>query len=57
LLLFFRVDDFALAISRAGGIAERLRGPHRNEHRDDGVLAGPDGYYVTVSALDVANDR
>ena len=57
LLLFFRVDDFALAIARAGGIAERLaEEPHRNPNTGtmEFSLRDPDGYYVTVSALDAA---
>jgi|SRR6188474_33205 len=57
LLLFFRVDDFALAISRARGLAERLaEEPHGNPNTGtmEFSLRDPDGYYVTVSALDAA---
>jgi catechol 2,3-dioxygenase-like lactoylglutathione lyase family enzyme len=54
LLLFFRVDDFDAALPRALGRLEEE--PHVNP--DTGTnefsLRDPDGYYVTVSALDAA---
>jgi catechol 2,3-dioxygenase-like lactoylglutathione lyase family enzyme len=55
LLIFFRVDDFSLALSRARGMAERLEEePHRNPNTGtmEFSLRDPDGYYVAVSALD-----
>jgi catechol 2,3-dioxygenase-like lactoylglutathione lyase family enzyme len=55
LLLFLRVDDFDAALQRA-----RTFGTHLAEepHLNDGTrtlefsLRDPDGYYVTISALD-----
>jgi catechol 2,3-dioxygenase-like lactoylglutathione lyase family enzyme len=57
LLLFFRVDDFAMSLASARALIERLEEePHRN--RNTGTmefsLRDPDGYYVTISALTVA---
>lgn len=55
LLLFFRVDDFAMALSRVRVIAERLEEePHQNPNTGtmEFSLRDPDGYYVTLSALD-----
>ena len=54
LLLFFRVDGFdaALALARARGpLAEE---PHRNPSTGtlEFSLRDPDGYWVTISALD-----
>jgi catechol 2,3-dioxygenase-like lactoylglutathione lyase family enzyme len=54
LLLFFRVDDFELALQRA-----RSRGgwfdeePHVNPNTGtmEFSLQDPDGYYVTISAM------
>lgn len=57
LLLFFRVCDFAMAVSRARGISERLEEePHRNPNTGtmEFSLRDPDGYYVTVSSIDAA---
>ena len=55
LLLFFRVDDFELALPRARALAERLEEePHLNPNTGtmEFSLRDPDGYYVTISALD-----
>ena len=54
LLLFFRVDDFDLALSRARALVDRLEGePHVNPSTGtmEFALRDPDGYYVMVSAL------
>ncbi|QOZ24453.1 VOC family protein [Bradyrhizobium sp. CCBAU 51753] len=54
LLLFFRVDDFELALPRARALAERLdEEPHVNPNTGtmEFSLRDPDGYYVTISAL------
>jgi catechol 2,3-dioxygenase-like lactoylglutathione lyase family enzyme len=58
LLLFFRVDDFDLALKRARALVARLEeDPHLNPNTrtDEFSLRDPDGYYVTISALDVAS--
>jgi catechol 2,3-dioxygenase-like lactoylglutathione lyase family enzyme len=57
LLLFFRVDDFDAALPRARALVGRLEEePHRNPNTGtrEFSLRDPDGYYVTVSALDSA---
>jgi catechol 2,3-dioxygenase-like lactoylglutathione lyase family enzyme len=57
LLLFFRVDDYAEALQRARPLVERLdEEPHvnPNTHSREFSLRDPDGYYVTLSALDNA---
>jgi len=54
LLLFFRVDDFALALHRARALVDRLEEePHVNQNTGtpEFTLRDPDGYYVTISAL------
>ena len=54
LLLFFRVDDFDLALQRARSLVSRLEEePHVNSNTgaDEFSLRDPDGYYVTISAL------
>jgi catechol 2,3-dioxygenase-like lactoylglutathione lyase family enzyme len=54
LLLFFRVDDFNMALKRARALVTRLEeGPHVNPNTQtrEFSLRDPDGYYVTVSAL------
>lgn len=54
LLLFFRVDDFDMALERARTLVARLEEePHTNPHTGtrEFSLRDPDGYYVTVSAL------
>jgi len=57
LLLFFRVDDFDLALPRARSLVNRLEEePHVNPNTGtrEFSLRDPDGYYVTISALTVA---
>jgi catechol 2,3-dioxygenase-like lactoylglutathione lyase family enzyme len=57
LLLFFRVDDFDAALVRARALARRLEEePHVNPNTGtpEFSLRDPDGYYVTLSALDPA---
>ena len=54
LLLFFRVDDFDLALARARALVARLEEePHLNSNTGtmEFALRDPDGYYVMVSAL------
>jgi catechol 2,3-dioxygenase-like lactoylglutathione lyase family enzyme len=54
LLLFFRVDDFDLALQRARALVRRLEEePHVNPNTrtKEFSLRDPDGYYVTISAL------
>ena len=53
LLLFFRVDDFAVALPRARALVARLEEePHVNQSTGTPEFAvrDPDGYYVTISA-------
>jgi catechol 2,3-dioxygenase-like lactoylglutathione lyase family enzyme len=57
LLLFFRVDDFDLALQRARSLVTRLEEePHLNPYTQtkEFSLRDPDGYYVTISALSAA---
>jgi len=57
LLLFFRVDNFDLALPRARTLVSRLEEePHVNPSTGTAEfsLRDPDGYYVTISALDAA---
>ena len=54
LLLFFRVDDFDLALQRARSLVTRFEEePHLNPNTqtDEFSLRDPDGYSVTISAL------
>ncbi len=54
LLLFFRTDDFDLALQRARALATRLEEePNMNPNTEtmEFSLRDPDGYYVTISAL------
>jgi catechol 2,3-dioxygenase-like lactoylglutathione lyase family enzyme len=54
LLLFFRVDDFELALQRARGLVSRLEEePHINPNTrtKEFSVRDPDGYYVMISAL------
>jgi len=54
LLLFFRVDDFDVALQRAHALCARLEeDPHVNPNTrtKEFSLRDPDGYYVTISAL------
>jgi catechol 2,3-dioxygenase-like lactoylglutathione lyase family enzyme len=57
LLLFFRVDDFDLALPRARILVTRLEEePHLNPNTGtkEFSLRDPDAYYVTISALTAA---
>ena len=54
LLLFFRIDDFDLALPRARALVTQLEEePHVNPSTGtfEFSLRDPDGYYVTISAL------
>jgi hypothetical protein len=54
LLLFFRVDDFDMALNRARAFVGRFEEePHVNPNTQtkEFSLRDPDGYYVTISAL------
>ncbi|MEO8460499.1 MAG: VOC family protein [Dokdonella sp.] len=54
LLLFFRVDDFDMALPRARALTSRLaEEPHRNPNTGtmEFALRDPDGYYVMISSL------
>jgi catechol 2,3-dioxygenase-like lactoylglutathione lyase family enzyme len=54
LLLFFRVDDFDMALQRARTLVRRFEEePHVNANTGtlEFSLRDPDGYYVTISAL------
>jgi catechol 2,3-dioxygenase-like lactoylglutathione lyase family enzyme len=56
LLLFFRVDNFDVALPSARALVERLEEePHVNPNTRtrEFSLRDPDGYYVSISALDV----
>ena len=54
LLLFFRVDDFDLALPRARALGRLDEEPHVNPNTGTAEfsLRDPDGYYVTISSLD-----
>lgn len=55
LLLFFRVDNFDVALPRARALVGRLEEePHENPSTGtmEFSLRDPDGYYVSISALD-----
>jgi catechol 2,3-dioxygenase-like lactoylglutathione lyase family enzyme len=57
LLLFFRIDDLNSALPRARALVNRLQEePHLNPNTGtpEFSLRDPDGYYVTISALDAA---
>jgi catechol 2,3-dioxygenase-like lactoylglutathione lyase family enzyme len=57
LLLFFRVDDFDVALPRARALVARLEEePHLNPNTGttEFALRDPDGHYVTISALAAA---
>jgi catechol 2,3-dioxygenase-like lactoylglutathione lyase family enzyme len=57
LLLFFRVDDFDLALQRANHLVTQFdEGPHINPNTQtkEFSLRDLDGYYVTISALSAA---
>ncbi len=57
LLLFFRVDNFDVALTRARSLVSLLEEePHVNPNTGtmEFSLRDPDGYYVTISALNPA---
>ena len=57
LLLFFRVDNFDVALPRARSLVSRLEEePHVNPNTGTAEfsLRDPDGYYITISALNPA---
>src|ERR1700722_17207530 len=57
LLLFFRVDDFDLALQRARSLVTGLEEePHVNPNTQtkEFSLRDPDGYYVSINALSAA---
>ncbi len=54
LVLFFRVDDFEMALQRSRALVSALdEEPHLNPNTEtpEFSLRDPDGYYVTISAL------
>jgi catechol 2,3-dioxygenase-like lactoylglutathione lyase family enzyme len=54
LLVFFRVDDYEMALKRARALVARFEEePHVNPNTQtmEFSLRDPDGYYVTISAL------
>ena len=54
LLLFFRVDDYEMALKRARALVDRFEEePHVNPNTRtrEFSLRDPDGYYVTISEL------
>jgi hypothetical protein len=54
LLLFFRVDDYEMALKRARTLVVRLEEESHvnpNTQTKEFSLRDPDGYYVTISAL------
>jgi predicted enzyme related to lactoylglutathione lyase len=54
LLLFFRVDNFDVALTMARALVSQLKEePHVNSNTGtiEFSLRDPDGYYVTVSSL------
>ena len=60
LLLFFRVDDYAMALQRARALVSRFEEePHVNPATttEEFSLRDPDGYYVTISALSPPGSR
>jgi catechol 2,3-dioxygenase-like lactoylglutathione lyase family enzyme len=55
LLLFFRVDDFAMTLERARTLVDRfVEEPHLNPNTEaqEFSIRDLDGYYVTISATD-----
>jgi catechol 2,3-dioxygenase-like lactoylglutathione lyase family enzyme len=54
LLLFFRVDDFDMALARARALVSRFEEEpnfNPNTETEEFSLRDPDGYYVTISAI------
>jgi hypothetical protein len=60
LLLFFRVDDYEMALNRTRALVHRFEEePHVNPNTQTGEfsLRDPDGYYVTISELSAPQRR
>ena len=60
LLLFFRVDDYEMALKRARALVDRFEEePHVNLNTQtrEFSLRDPDGYYITISALSAPERR
>ena len=60
LLLFFRVDDFDMALKRARALVDQFEEePHVNPNTQtmEFSLRDPDGYFVTISALPAPEER
>ncbi|MGC1323887.1 MAG: VOC family protein [Candidatus Udaeobacter sp.] len=60
LLLFFRVDDYEMALKRARSLVTRFEEePHVNPNTQtwEFSLRDPNGYYVTISALSAPKRR
>jgi catechol 2,3-dioxygenase-like lactoylglutathione lyase family enzyme len=60
LLLFFRVDDYDIALDRARALVARFEEePHVNPNTRtrEFSLRDPDGYYVTISALSAPGEE
>ena len=60
LLLFFRVDDYEMALKRARALVARFEEePHVNPNTQtwEFSLRDPDGYYVTISAFSAPQRR
>jgi catechol 2,3-dioxygenase-like lactoylglutathione lyase family enzyme len=54
LLLFFRVDDYEMALERARALVDRFEEEahvNPNTQTSEFSLRDPDGYYLTISAL------
>ena len=60
LLLFFRVDDYEMALKRARALVARFEEePHVNPNTQtrEFSLRDPDGYYVTISAFSTPQQK
>src|SRR4029434_9803958 len=60
LLLFFRIDDYEMALKRARALVDRFEEePHVNPNTQtwEFSLRDLDGYYVTISALPAPQQR
>ena len=60
LLLFFRVDDFEMSLTRARALVARLEEePHANPNTRtmEFALRDPDGYYVSISEFSLLELR
>jgi len=58
--LFFRVDDFDMALKRARALVDQFEEePHVNPNTQtmEFSLRDPDGYFVTISALSAPEER